>query len=323
PAKSITTIVANTVNKAPTLEVAYNDTVLISDHGMAEVSVTNITNGGDHVSNLTDVTARFSDPSLISGSSVERFEANDSAVVRFTPDPLLYGETDLVVEARETTPAENGAFNAVSSRTIHVKVIPYVNQPPGIDPVGAMTLAPFSDLQHIKLTGITDGNTNDGREVIKFSLSSRQGLCVSRQVKYEQGSDTAQMIFATKSAGHDTLDLIISDNFGTELGGNNLTHIVIPVNIEETAGVISGAAHVEVYPNPAGDIIHIAAAGDRVTDVALYDLSGRKVFEGKNVPGVHSTEIIVPVTNIQNGMYVLKLYTANSGYLLRKIMIRR
>ncbi len=322
PAKSITTMVAYTTNMAPTLNTSTSDTVILAGQGQVVLGLGNITNGGDNVSTVESVDFSFSDPSLISSSSLVRITEQDSAVMTFTPDPAGYGQTVLTVKVSENTTAENGAFNAFSTRQVNVKIIPYINQPPQIDQVGPMSFEPFSGLQHIKLTGVSDGNTNDGRESLTFTLTSRQGLLTSRQVKYVQGSDTAQMIFSPKAEGLDTLDLFIKDNFGTDLGGIDQTHIIIPVNIEKSEGISPAAfSGVHVYPVPAGNEIRIFTGDADLTKCEMYDMTGRMVLRTGQIG--KSTEKMIPLTNLENGLYVLKLYRTETLFMFKKIIIRK
>ncbi len=130
PPKSITTMVAFTSNIAPTIEAAATDTIVLANQGAVSIGLRNITNGGDNVSTIDRVSFSFSDPALIGSSAIEQFPDKDSAAVTFTPDPAKYGETVLTARVFENTTAENGAFNAFTSRDVHVKIIPYINQAP-------------------------------------------------------------------------------------------------------------------------------------------------------------------------------------------------
>ena len=322
PAKSITTLVAVTENVAPSINAPVEDTVLLSDHGQVEIGISHITNGGDAVSTLENLSLVFSDANLISSSSLDWENGSDTATIIFTPDPDSYGETDLIVYVSENTDAENGAFNAKSSIRIHVKIIPYVNEPPGIDPVGPFTFEPNSGLKYIKLTGITDGNSNDGREKLSYTLTSRQGLLQSRQVKYVQGADTAQMIFSPRSEGRDTLDLTIKDDFGTDLGGYDQTNIIIPVTIEKSTAVPAVIpADLRVYPNPVSDALKIYSGANEITACEIYDMTGRKLITvegfGKN------SEKVVSLKNVRNGIYILKICLPEKQEVLHKIIVRK
>ncbi len=191
-----------------------------------------------------------------------------------------------------------------------------------VDP-GPLSFEPWSGLKYIALTGVTDGNTNDGREKISFTVTSRHQMVSSQHVKYEQGSDTAQLIFSPRGEGQDTLDLVVSDDFGTDLGGTDRIHLVIPVHIESTANGIPATGHTEVqlYPNPAGDQIRLVTGQQGITLCELYDISGRKLMETRHI-SANSVKVI-SLANYENGLYIFKLYGFGSEVQIRKIIIKK
>ncbi len=322
PAESITTMVAITINKAPGMSVAVTDTAILAGQGEVEIGIGNISNGGDEVSSVGDVVYSFSDASLISSSSVEQFSGDDSAVVRFTPDPAMYGEVTLTIRVNESTSAENGSFNAFSSRQVRVKILPYINRGPEVDPVGSLVFEPWSGLKYISLTGVTDGNMNDGRETLGFGITSRHNLISSQHVKYTQGSDTAQLIFSPRGEGLDTLDLVIKDNFGTDLGGMDETHMEIPLRIEESTLVMKKEADIlQLYPNPAGNQICLRAGSRDIIACEIFDMTGRKLLTLSNLP--EGFEKVIPLEDFENGMYMFRISFSDADFIFKKVIVRR
>lgn len=62
---------------------------------------------------------------------------------------------------------------------------------------------------------------------------------------------------------------------------------------------------VAVYPNPVQDIMHVSAA-DKLLDICVYDLSGRKILQ---LQPQEAGEIQLPVQSLQAGTYMLMLRT--------------
>jgi hypothetical protein len=77
---------------------------------------------------------------------------------------------------------------------------------------------------------------------------------------------------------------------------------------------------VSVYPNPAKDIITIAAANNQhISTVTLTDMSGRaiSVYNAENNPNT-----TLPLANVAEGMYLLQVQTEN-GITTKKIVVSK
>lgn len=74
----------------------------------------------------------------------------------------------------------------------------------------------------------------------------------------------------------------------------------IPTGVE-----VAEATGLTVYPNPAGEVLHVRPDGE-LLGLAVYDLSGRELL--RLAPG--SDEVIqVPVAHLQPGTYMLRVHT--------------
>lgn len=76
----------------------------------------------------------------------------------------------------------------------------------------------------------------------------------------------------------------------------------------------------KVFPNPAHNEIHVKATGDSETpeSVQLMDVTGRMVYENKNLSG---TDITIPVRGLSAGMYYLRL-TTSKGSQIEKVSVQ-
>ena len=74
---------------------------------------------------------------------------------------------------------------------------------------------------------------------------------------------------------------------------------------------------VQIYPNPASTQLTVDAGSNwnEVTDIELYDLSGRKVWYER----VNARTTFVNLSNFSEGIYILKL---NGTAVRKKIVIR-
>lgn len=84
--------------------------------------------------------------------------------------------------------------------------------------------------------------------------------------------------------------------------------IQIPLGIASQA---ASPADVQLWPNPASDVIHVSAPGAGL--FTLYDLAGKQVFEGAFA--AHGGDFLVD--KLPAGMYVARI-TGNDGQLITK-----
>lgn len=83
---------------------------------------------------------------------------------------------------------------------------------------------------------------------------------------------------------------------------------------------LGNASKILVYPNPAADHIEIIGATDMITQVSLYDLSGRLIFVYDNFP-VNSAVIgLVLSDRISSGVYLVRI-AGHSGIMVEQRLI--
>lgn len=75
---------------------------------------------------------------------------------------------------------------------------------------------------------------------------------------------------------------------------------------------------INVYPNPASDIIYIDAPES--TLVQMYDISGRKILEQEISNS--TTKSTITTSEYEEGIYLIKLYY-NEAVAVKKILIRK
>ena len=74
---------------------------------------------------------------------------------------------------------------------------------------------------------------------------------------------------------------------------------------------------VQLYPNPVRNTLYLKlSAGNTIAQACIYDLTGRKVYQGG-----HVTEI--PVTEMNDGLYILHLTTDQGQVFTQKFIIRK
>ncbi len=80
------------------------------------------------------------------------------------------------------------------------------------------------------------------------------------------------------------------------------------------------ADNVNVYPNPASDLINIDLNGGSVSEVIISDLQGREIQ--KIIPGTNQSLISIPVNNYAPGVYLVQLHSGND-VITKKVVITK
>lgn len=80
----------------------------------------------------------------------------------------------------------------------------------------------------------------------------------------------------------------------------------------------SNSASIRVFPNPAKDFIYVQ--GEKVADMSLLDLTGKKIIAKNALQGVDN---IIETKNLSNGIYFVKVTLNNGETITQKIIINR
>lgn len=108
---------------------------------------------------------------------------------------------------------------------------------------------------------------------------------------------------------------IVAGNSASEDGDLSANHgktdlwvVKLSNEMVGTETAATGSSHLEIYPNPASQFIHIkTVSGETFVTVCIMDILGRNVIE-RIMPEAGSLDI----SSLKNGFYQL-LVTTNSG----------
>jgi hypothetical protein len=89
------------------------------------------------------------------------------------------------------------------------------------------------------------------------------------------------------------------------------------VGVNPGTEIIFGAG-ISIYPNPSNTILNIQSQNLDITEFSIIDLKGTIILKQKT-EGIKT--ISLPMQDIANGIYFVKLETANQS-LTKKIIIR-
>lgn len=75
---------------------------------------------------------------------------------------------------------------------------------------------------------------------------------------------------------------------------------------------------ISMFPNPASKELVLKAGSGEITSISVFDLSGKKVFFENNIS---TTQRIISVSNLTNGVYFVKIEMANQMKVFKKLMV--
>ena len=126
----------------------------------------------------------------------------------------------------------------------------------------------------------------------------------------EPGSDFHAYIVPCESCEEGRMTGEISDAADT---------LAAPKSLHTETTDIPADAALTVYPNPAGDLLHIELSGAEIANVALYDLQGR-VVETRHGTSLQGGTATVNLRNVPAGVYLLRVRDAEGKEYMRKIV---
>jgi hypothetical protein len=94
-----------------------------------------------------------------------------------------------------------------------------------------------------------------------------------------------------------------------ELDNLSLTAEVVTNQVDQSSGTTS----LQLVPNPVSDVLTITGIEDEVQSLSLLDIQGREVLKSSGVK-------TIAVGNLQKGMYLLKVSTAQREYATRVVV---
>jgi hypothetical protein len=112
---------------------------------------------------------------------------------------------------------------------------------------------------------------------------------------------------------------------GTEgkIGMGSYNDIVFFDDFKEGAGEPSSAgillvAGISIYPNPAGDRIHVDA-GSEIKEIAIHNVLGQALM---SIGAIRSQTVDLDISELKSGIYFIRVFGADGGNAVRNFMKR-
>lgn len=134
---------------------------------------------------------------------------------------------------------------------------------------------------------------------------------------------SAAAIKACLIAGCDNIDALNPTAAGMMGAGRiNALKSLQCLQAQQNISYTSEAASVLVYPNPASDILYLTSSAENISGLLrISDVLGKVVFQTSITSS--SQSIVVNVSGLSEGIYILSLPEAGGRTLVRKILISR
>lgn len=207
------TVIVNSVNQAPTLDVVNNITIN-ENASQQTVNLTGISSGASNEAQTLTVTASSSNTGLIPNPTVAYTSPGATGSIRFTPVANAYGSANITV-----TVNDGGASNNIVTRSFTVAVS-QGNTPPTISSITNVTIGadsataaiPFTisdvetaassltltrnsdNLTLVPLSGIVLGGSAGSRTVTVTPAAGQSGVA-NITITVSDGTDTASSVF--------------------------------------------------------------------------------------------------------------------------------
>jgi hypothetical protein len=86
-------------------------------------------------------------------------------------------------------------------------------------------------------------------------------------------------------------------------------------DLTTSTGTQTTELQLQMGPNPAGDELMIKTHGFRCREIAVFDLSGKKVL----VVIPQKQELILDISTLPQGMYLLR-FCGDEGVIMKKVV---
>ena len=155
---------------------------------------------------------------------------------------------------------------------------------------------------HLVIEGLKLTNCNPG------FVDGRDGILAADQILYD-GANKCLIweVFARRGLGYS------ADQGDPGDRSDQVEAFNIPPACNLGLSENKAAASVQVYPNPSTGLMTVKNTASEINEVQLIDLSGKIIYT-KSVSG---NELVIDISNLNKGLYLLKVQTQNGSETIR------
>ncbi|MFN8288465.1 MAG: CotH kinase family protein [Chitinophagales bacterium] len=166
------------------------------------------------------------------------------------------------------------------------------------------------DSVNVGIQNLPDATFNANQTALAdYSFNATNLSGTSYQWTFGDGSSgsgsTASHVYTTN--GTFTVTLTVIDNLGCEKTSTN----VVTVSGLGIADFTKGG--INLFPNPANDMLTINTSGDAMQEIAVFDIAGKKVLQFKPAAQIQR----INVEQLSSGTYLITVRTASGNWQSR------
>jgi hypothetical protein len=93
-------------------------------------------------------------------------------------------------------------------------------------------------------------------------------------------------------------------------GGKQLTFVINAHNWATSLSTVNKKNHLEMYPLPASDKLHVIHNNTKVAKAVVFNMLGKKI--GEYTTPINTNEFNISVANLPDGMYIIDVRDSNN-----------
>ncbi|MBU0529372.1 hypothetical protein KKF86_06405, partial [bacterium] len=272
------------VNDAPHIDSMPNLYSIEDSHNII-LPITGINAGPTNEFQNLKVIAFTDDTSHVKISNILYISPEDTGLVIIDPVDNAFGIIPMTVLVIDDGGTTNGGIDT-SSTTFNINILP-INDPPIFNLLEKIQIIEDSETT-IELTGIQAGPWETGQQINISVQSNNTDILPHPELSYNSPDITATLTFSTipNVFGSSTITLTMSDNGGTDFGGEDSTSYTIPVEITSVNdkpsdfAIISPNSDSTIVINKSNYLNPFLVSWEASSDIESEDIFYDIIFDG-------------------------------------------
>ncbi len=296
------TVTVNSVNNTPTLNNIASPSNILEDHAnTVDISLLNITDGGDGGQNITVTAEEVTvGGDLLTNLTVDYTSPASTGTVSYDVLPGVHGDAVVYVIVKDDGGTANGSVDTVFKQFI--QTITTVNDQPECDPISDVTDAEAGSFEFVFLENLSDGD--GGSSQVSVTAVADDTLLIP-VITYDDNNESLYFDIPEGVSGTTTITVTITDGDGITNGGVDELVLTFDFTVKSTSVSEIAQDKIMLYPNPASDFVKINIGDNRYSEMIITDIAGRSI-KRIDMSDVND-EYELDVSSLSDGLYMITM----------------